>query len=435
MVVAASIACIVAGIVIVAQLGWFLHDSSVHGTALIHRAHRAIAAAAADGAACLGPVGDAAAAGGPDRGPPSPRTTTQDRSTTPDRSGTPRGLLEAPSLGLVAPVREGASDSVLNDAVGHIPASAWPGHPGTSVFSAHDVTWFSRIDGLMPGDEIRYVTPCRTYTYRVTSHRIVPAGYAVYNTAIPSMVLDTCYPLDALYLTNARYLVYATLAVTSPTSLLPPPRASPVSLTVPAPRALAAQGLGLEQNEVPLGRLHLAGAPSPAWRETNAPLRTEAAALTAYFGVIRSAEQGKRIWWEDLAPSVPQPSATGLWEGEITGYDTRLDVTLRVQGDRALSATLTAVVTTADLNQSGTYDVTVTETATATGRLLVSGFTMRPASPLCTWPRIRPANPMLPVAAPTPETTHHPALRQEIACSPRCAIRGVGQAPAPHLPR
>ncbi len=380
MVVAASIACIVAGAVIVVQLGWFLRDSSVHGTALIHRARGAIAAAAANGAACLGPVGQAAAAGGPGHGPPAPRTTAPDRGTTPDRGGTPRGLLEAPSLGLVAPVREGASDAVLNDAVGHIPASAWPGHPGTSVFSAHDVTWFSRIGGLRPGDEIRYLTPCRTYTYRVTSHRVVPAGYPVYSTAIPSMVLDTCYPLDALYPTNARYLVYATLAVTSPTSLPPPPRASPVPLTVPAPRALAAQGLGLEQNEVPLGRLRLAGAPSPAWRETNAPLQTEAAALTAYFGVIRSAGQGRRIWWEDLAPSVPLPAATGLWKGEITGYDTRLDVTLRVQGDRTLGATLTAEVTTAGSGQPGTYDLTVTETATATGRLLVSRFTMRPES-------------------------------------------------------
>ena len=380
MVVAVSIACIVAGAVIVAQLGWFLRDSSVHGRALIHGVRRAIAAAAANGAACLGPVGHAATAGVPGHGPPSPGTTTRDRSTTPDRSGAPRGLLEAPSLGLVAPVREGAGDAVLNDAVGHVPASAWPGNPGTSVFSAHDVTWFSRIDGLMPGDEIRYVTPCRTYTYRVTSHRVVPAGYPVYSTAIPSMVLDTCYPLDALYLTNARYLVYATLAVTSPTSSPPSPRASPVPLTVPAPKALAEQGLGLEQNEVPLGRLRLAGAPSLTWRETNAPLQTEAAALTAYFGVIRSAEQGQRIWWEELAPSVPQPSATGLWDGKIISYDSRLDVTLRVQGDRALGATLTAEVTTAGSGQPGTYDITVTETATATGRLLVSGFTMRPES-------------------------------------------------------
>ena len=66
-VVAASIACIVAGAVIVAQLGWFLHDSSVHGTGLIHRARRAIAAAAADGAACLGPVGDAPQPAAPPR--------------------------------------------------------------------------------------------------------------------------------------------------------------------------------------------------------------------------------------------------------------------------------------------------------------------------------------------------------------------------------
>ena len=84
-VVAASIACIVAGAVIVAQLGWFLHDSSVHGTGLIHRARRAIAAAAADGAACLGPVGDAAAAGAPATARP-PQNNTQ--TAAPRRIGT-----------------------------------------------------------------------------------------------------------------------------------------------------------------------------------------------------------------------------------------------------------------------------------------------------------------------------------------------------------
>ena len=84
-VVAASIACIVAGAVIVAQLGWFLHDSSVHGAGLIHRARRAIAAAAADGAACLGPVGDAAAAAG-----------TRSRTHQPAPAVTPRAACLRP---------------------------------------------------------------------------------------------------------------------------------------------------------------------------------------------------------------------------------------------------------------------------------------------------------------------------------------------------
>ena len=275
---------------------------------------------------------------------------------------------------------EGTGDATLNDAVGHVPASVWPGRTGTSVFSAHNVTWFSRIDRLKPGDEIRYVTPCRTYTYRVTSHRVVPTGYPVYNTAAPSIVLDTCYPLDALYLTSTRYLVYATLATTSQASASHTPRPGSAHLTIPAPKALAAQGLGLDQNEGPLGILRLEGSPSPGWRQTNAPLEAEAAALTAYFGVIRSAEQGERTWWADLAPSVPVSAAAGLWRGGITGYDTPIDVTLRVQGDQALGATLTAVLTTSGSPHPGTYYLIVTETVTDGRTLIVTAFTMRPGS-------------------------------------------------------
>jgi sortase A len=308
----------------------------------------------------------------PGHGTPAPRTT-------PNSGAAPRGLLEAPALGLVAPVLEGTGDVTLNDAVGHVPASVWPGPTGTSVLSAHNVTWFSRIDRLKARDEIRYVTPCRTYTYRVTSHRVVPAGYPVYNTTVPSIVLDTCYPLDALYLTSTRYLVYATLASTSPTSASPRLRPGSPSLTVRAPKALAAQGLGLDQNDGPLGVLRLTGSPSPGWRQTNTPLEAEAAALTAYFGVIRSAEQGQRTWWADLAPSVPVRAAAGLWDGNITGYDTHIDVTLRVQGNRTLGAVLTTVLTTAGSAHPGTYDLTVTETVTGRN-LVVSGFTMRPAS-------------------------------------------------------
>src|SRR3984893_3096074 len=238
--VALSIVCIAAGFLIAAQIGWFLRSSSVHGAALIHRERRAIAAAEANRTACRDSAGGLGGAS-PGHGTPAPRTTA-------NSGAAPRVLLEAPARGLVAPVLEGTGDVTLNDAVGHVPASVWPGHTGTTVLSAHNVTWFSRIDRLQAGDEIRYVTPCRTYTYRVTSHRVVPAGSPVYNTATPSIVLDTRYPLNALHLTRTRYLVYGTLTTISPTSVSRTRRPGSPPFTVPVPAALAAQGVATGQN-------------------------------------------------------------------------------------------------------------------------------------------------------------------------------------------
>jgi sortase A len=351
----ASVACIAAGTVVAVRAVAFLHGSSARGAALVHTERGAVATARKT--ACR--------AG----------TVTSYR-----RRSAVRGLLEAPALGLVAPVEEGTGDAVLDDAVGHVPASTWPERgAGTAVFSAHDVTWFSGVDRLGRGDTIRYVTPCRTYTYRVTGHRVVRAGFPVYNTAAPSLVLDTCYPLDALYTTSGRYLVYATLTRAARTPRrLPWRRPAQQRLTVPAPLALARQGLGLGHNDVPLGTLRVTGTPSRSWRQANAPLQAEAHALAAYFGLLRSASQHRRAWWADLAPSVPASAAAGLWRGEVTGYQRHLDVMLRVHGSRMLGAVLSTVLTTSGSLQPGSYRVRVTGTVTLGGKLLVSRFVMHP---------------------------------------------------------
>jgi len=355
--VAVSVVCIGAGLLLAGHIAWFIRSSSVHGAALVQRERRAISVSAPAAPTCQ---------------------SLGHQDGVPAASGKPQGLLEIPVLGLTAPVLQGTGDTVLAEAVGHVPASAWPGQPGTSVLAAHDVTWFSGIGQLRPGDEMRYVMPCRTFTYRVTSHRVVAAGYPVYNTAAARIVLDTCYPLDALYFTGSRYLVYADLIETSPTSAIPAPPASPSPLIVPAPKALVAEGLGLEQNEAPLGVLGMAGSASSSWRQTSAPLQTEASVLTAYFGTVRSAEQANRSWWADLAPSLRGSAAAGLWGGQITGYDTPLDITLRVRGSRVLGATLTAEVSSAASRRPGTYNLAVTETVSG-DELLVSSFTMHPA--------------------------------------------------------
>jgi sortase A len=362
-IVVLSIMSIAASVTLAARIGWFLIGSSVHGAALVHRERRAIAARSPQ--ACPGrPAAPPAMTAGPVAG------------------SAPRGLLEVPVLGLVAPVLQGTSDAVLDEAVGHVTGSAWPGQPGTSVLSAHDVTWFSSIGALRPGDVLRYVTPCRTYTYQVTGHHVVTAGSPVYTTAEPKIVLDTCYPFNALYITSKRYLVYASLTSASPTHPLTAPPPGPPAPRVPAPVPLAAEGLGLDHNDAPLGTLTFTGWPTASWRQSSAPLAVHFAALAAYFGVIRSAEQSQRSWWADLAPSVPASAAAPIWGGKLSGYDSALDITLRVEGTQPVSVTLTAVARAGTgSGNAGPYAITVRETVSA-GRLLVTGFTMRASSTL-----------------------------------------------------
>jgi sortase A len=349
----AGILAIGMGIGIAAQIGAFYFHSSTTGTDLVRQERKAIARTAVSSLVCQAPRG------------------AQSSATGGSGGQGPHGLLEVPALGMVAPVLQGTGDSVLSDAVGHDPASVWPGGAGTSVLSAHDVTWFSRIGQLRPGDEIRYVTPCRTYTYKVTSHAIVTAGTAVYNARKARLVLDTCWPLNALFLTSTRYLVYADLITAAPTHAVAPVPGSWPPPAVPAPAQLAAQGLSLARNPAPLGRLRLTGSPARAWIQSSAPLHLEAAALTEFFGLIRSATQERRTWWADLAPSVPTRAAGALWGGRLESYDSKLHITLRAAGTRPVNAKLTAMVTVTNPDGPGSYKLTVTETVCA-GKLLVT---------------------------------------------------------------
>jgi sortase A len=352
----AGILAICAGIAFAVHTSAFLIHSSVAGHALVGQERKAIAAAAGKPAACQPQPGRAPDVGGEEL----------------------HGLILVPALGLVAPVLQGTSDPVLSDAVGHDPASVWPGQQDTSVLSAHDVTWFSRLDELKPGNKVRYVTPCWTYTYKVTSHVVVAAGSPVYDTGTARLVLETCYPLDALYITSSRYLVYASLISSTLTHVK---AAVPGTWPVPAvtaPARLAAQGLGLTQNPAPLGTLRLTGSPSRAWTQSSAPLEFEAAALAEYFGAARSASQEERDWWADLAPSVPVSAAGALWNGRISAYDSWLEITLRASGTRSVAATLAATVTVTGPDGTGRYDLVVHETVSR-GKLRVAQVWMTPA--------------------------------------------------------
>ena len=176
------------------------------------------------------------------------------------------GILSIPALDMTAPVEEGTDDQELNVAVGHDPQSVWPGLNGAAVFLAHDVSYFVHLNQLKPGDVITYRTACNTVKFAVSGQQVVAAGSPVANTTGPSMVLDTCWPPNALFFTPDRLLVRATEvgAATKGANLNAGAQfirtVKSTDYTTSAPPALQAQGLTLEQNEAPMGTMNLVNA-------------------------------------------------------------------------------------------------------------------------------------------------------------------------------
>jgi sortase A len=288
------------------------------------------------------------------------------------QTGQLAGVLHIPALNLTAPVEEGTDDAELNVSVGHDASSVWPGQTGTAVFLAHDVSYFVHLNQLQPGDRIVYQTACNSMTYTVSGQQVVQQGSTVGNSTTPTLVLDTCYPPNALFFTTQRLLVTAVESTgttattggggggsTGAGSDLHVPTADLVSYSVPAPPALVAQGLTLEQNEAPMGTMTLAGQTSPTWEQSPGPLALEAAALEAYFGGIDSAEQTQPDWWAAIAgPWVPPPGP--LLGAAITGHDSPLDVEIDSSNGVADQVVLRTTVTISGGSAPGTYDETVT---------------------------------------------------------------------------
>jgi sortase A len=353
-----GILSIVAGALIFASIAAFYHHSNSVGHALVRseqsQIHRAKKEAAAHPAAA----------------PHCPPFS--------DSATGPQGIVRAPAIAMAAPVLANDTDQQLSVAVGHIAGSAWPGNPGTTVLAAHDVTYFSRINVLTAGQTVQFVTPCFTYQYRVTGHQIVNTGSPIYSSPGQSLlVLETCYPLNALYFTPQRYLVDAVYTgarpVGAPIASAPPA----VTASLPAPAALAQQGLTLATNDVELGQLNLTGSPMPAWQQSPQPLDDETAALSGYIAGIRSAEQGQQQWWSQISPGVPFSASAVLRGAQISGYLEPLNPVLTVDGRNWTDARFTAEVRVTGGVSPGLYTVDV-GMQVAAGTILISSWTMTP---------------------------------------------------------
>jgi sortase A len=384
---AAAALAIAAGLGIGAHIYLFYRHSDQVGTALIHSEEKAGRRARATGS-CVSSFPSAPTGSGSSSAVSEPGSAlAAGTSAGVPTSGAPTvyALLTAPSIGLVAPVVNGVDDAQLGVAVGHVVASSWPGASGTSVLAAHDVTWFSQIDKLNPGDRLSVETPCQTFQYTVDSHEVVQSGTPIYQTSTSRLILITCYPLDALFLTPQRFVVEATLtrvldvaestpsAGTVPTSAVPAPAPA-----VPAPAPLMAEGLSLADNPTPLGTLMVTGLPSTTWQQSSAPLDDEAAVLELYFAGLRSAGQDQPAWWAAIAPDVPFSAASPLIGATLTHNDSTLSPSLSVNGDTLIGASLTTEPVLSGNDSPGAYRVTVTA-GVSNGQLVLTGWTMQAA--------------------------------------------------------
>lgn len=282
---------------------------------------------------------------------------------TPEADGVLAGVITIPRLGVKAPVESGTSDGVLNVAVGHFDGSAWPGQQGTAVLLAHDVSYFGRLASLHKGDRILYRSGCETYTFTVAGHQVVKNGAPVPALPGPSLVLDTCWPTDALWYTPDRYLVEALqsqIAVGAPPGSAARP-AFQTDFVSSASPALQATGLSLVDNEERMGTMTIAGRPSPEWSQSPAPLALEAAALASYFGGYHAAGKDDTAWWSSVAPGVGMPAPLIGARPGLSGASP-LNVTITAVADQPSTVQLQTVLPLYGGSAPGRYAMDVTET-------------------------------------------------------------------------
>ncbi len=271
-------------------------------------------------------------------------TTIPGRSSTTIacNASTGPGILSIPAIGLIAPVQQGVDDSVLNVSIGHNPSTAWPGTSGASLLSAHDVSFFSRIDELKPGQTITYSVGCASYVFRVSKGIVTKVGAPIDVPAKGSLILDTCWPTNALWYTSQRYIVTAQYVSTVPTSSLSKTGAAPTALPevllhVNLPSGLDQASLSLSANSQIMGTLSFDGAPAGVFIQSNAPLQFEASSLTLWFAAIHTLEANQPSWWNTFAPGVPYPSRLAGAPLRSTGA---LQITEQVNGTTPVGATL-----------------------------------------------------------------------------------------------
>ncbi len=116
------------------------------------------------------------------------------------RPGQPFGRLVAKTMGLDAVVVKGTRRSDLTRGPGWVTWSDLPGPTGNFGIAGHRTTYaapFRRMERLEVGDTVSFISPYRTYTYRVVRvFTVKPSrGDVMASTDKPMLTMSACHPL------------------------------------------------------------------------------------------------------------------------------------------------------------------------------------------------------------------------------------------------
>jgi sortase A len=128
--------------------------------------------------------------------------------------GSVLGRVQITRLNLSAIVREGVDKETLSRAVGHLPYTALPGQIGNFAIAAHRDTLFRALKDIQEDDRITFQSRSGTYTYEVTSTKIVkPSDLSVVQPQGTTKLLTmiTCYPFYYIGSAPKRFTVQAKL--------------------------------------------------------------------------------------------------------------------------------------------------------------------------------------------------------------------------------
>lgn len=149
----------------------------------------------------------------------SPQRITAYRDSLAIKKDLPLAILRIPKINLEVPVFNDTDDLTLNRGVGRILGTAQIGQPGNVGIAGHRDGFFRGLKDVARNDYVELARPGLVDKYVITEIQIVnPDDVHVLDaTASPTLTLVTCYPFYYVGSAPQRYVVTASLQISSQT--------------------------------------------------------------------------------------------------------------------------------------------------------------------------------------------------------------------------
>ena len=149
----------------------------------------------------------------------SPQRITAYRDSLASKKDLPLAILRIPKINLEVPVFNDTDDLTLNRGVGRILGTAQIGQPGNVGIAGHRDGFFRGLKDVARDDYVELARPGLTDKYVITEIQIVSPDdvHVLDATASPTLTLVTCYPFYYVGSAPQRYVVTASLQISSQT--------------------------------------------------------------------------------------------------------------------------------------------------------------------------------------------------------------------------